>query len=218
MPSRRSRTGAAAPSSTAAAISRMRARRLEAQAKRSRRTSPLPLTPQDTELLARLSPSERDAYKKDAAACANVGVSLSPRDWLDGEAYERALTMLRLVPDDASPEARENLVNAIVAACPALKHRGRTSAAHLHNHVQAFGFIIAAPASLADPDLRQFLAANATLHATAVYVREPAGPNLTKGFRMLRPRDAPLPSRDRLRATGRPTRRLIYEEMGWRRF
>ena len=80
-----------------------------------------PLSPDDTAALAQMTPEELDAYRKEASACAALGVRLTPAAWSTSETFGKALALLRCLP--AAPfwtPAHKDLVRAIVAVWPAL--------------------------------------------------------------------------------------------------
>src|SRR6185437_5389580 len=83
---------------------------------------PAPPSREDLDALALMTPDQRETLHRDVRACALVGVQLTPAAWLDGEAFQAALSLLRLIPDKHLwQDAHARLALAIGAVWPALQ-------------------------------------------------------------------------------------------------
>jgi hypothetical protein len=146
-----------------------------------------PSSPDDSAALARMTPEELGAYRKEASACKAIGVRLTPAAWSDSETFGKALALLRCLPTTPYwTPAQENLVRAIGDVWPALA-RPADELAEEGEYCRdtarnSMGFALAGTWLESRPDALKGRIARTGEGACPYYFAETVGPETIRGF------------------------------------
>jgi hypothetical protein len=170
-----------------------------------------------------MTPDQLQSFRDDARGCDAAGVHLTPSAWRDGEAFETAMAMLRLIPDKHLwQDAYWNWIRATAAIWPplaGLAFDGRSIRRRRHDYARDFGVCLWRPHHEDEAETLQFLADNLGPDEVAVYFVEPTGaaPGDTLGFWMAKPRGGRQPSDRVLRELSPAGRCQLFHDLGFRR-